>query len=37
MEGWRTGFEPGLIDETIRTVNRPTFQQLIELVPSGGE
>lgn len=36
MEGWRTGFAPDLIPETIRTVNRPTFQQLIELVPGGG-
>ncbi len=31
-EGWRTGFEPGLIKDTMRTTNRPTFQQLIELV-----
>ena len=36
MEGWRTEFQPGLIPETIRTTNRPTFQQLIELVPGDG-
>ncbi|HEX2575407.1 MAG TPA: penicillin acylase family protein [Aquihabitans sp.] len=28
----RTGFTPGLIPDTIRTTNRPTFQQVIELV-----
>lgn len=33
MEGRRTGFRPGLIDDTMRATNRPTFQQLIELVP----
>jgi len=33
MEGRRTTFQPGLIPETMRTTNRPTFQQLIELVP----
>jgi acyl-homoserine lactone acylase PvdQ len=33
MEGRRTTFRPGLIPETMRTTNRPTFQQLIELVP----
>jgi acyl-homoserine lactone acylase PvdQ len=27
----RTGFTPGLIPDTIRTTNRPTFQQVIEL------
>jgi hypothetical protein len=27
----RTGFQPGLIPNTIRTTNRPTFQQVIEL------
>lgn len=26
----RTGFAPGLIPDTIRTTNRPTFQQVIE-------
>jgi len=28
----RTGFAPGLIPDTIRTTNRPTFQQVLELV-----
>ena len=27
----RTGFQPGLISNTIRTTNRPTFQQVLEL------
>jgi acyl-homoserine lactone acylase PvdQ len=27
----RTGFDPGLIADTIRTTNRPTFQQVLEL------
>jgi acyl-homoserine lactone acylase PvdQ len=27
----RTGFAPGLIPDTIRTTNRPTFQQVLEL------
>jgi hypothetical protein len=27
----RTGFTPGLISNTMRTTNRPTFQQVIEL------
>lgn len=27
----RTGFTPGLISDTIRTTNRPTFQQVLEL------
>jgi acyl-homoserine lactone acylase PvdQ len=30
-EASRTGFTPGLIPDTIRTTNRPTFQQVIEL------
>ena len=34
-EGWRVGFQPGLIPETIRATNRPTFQQVLEFVPSG--
>jgi hypothetical protein len=29
----RTGFIPGLIPDTIRTTNRPTFQQVIRLAP----
>lgn len=29
-EGQRTDFEPGLIPETFRTTNRPTYQQVIE-------
>jgi hypothetical protein len=33
MEGLRTSFRPGLIEDTMRATNRPTFQQLIELVP----
>jgi hypothetical protein len=33
MEGRRTGFRPGLIEDTMRATNRPTFQQLIEFVP----
>ncbi len=31
----RTGFTPGLIPDTIRTTNRPTFQQVIELQRPG--
>ena len=27
----RTGFTPGLIPDTIRATNRPTFQQVLEL------
>jgi hypothetical protein len=27
----RTGFQPGLIPNTMRTTNRPTFQQVLEL------
>jgi hypothetical protein len=30
-EASRTGFAPGLIADTIRTTNRPTFQQVLEL------
>ena len=26
----RTGFQPGLIPNTFRTTNRPTFQQVLE-------
>ena len=29
----RTGFTPGLIPDTMRTTNRPTFQQVLEFVP----
>jgi acyl-homoserine lactone acylase PvdQ len=32
----RTGFTPGLIPDTIRTTNRPTFQQVLELVRKAG-
>ena len=32
-EGSLTDFEPGLIPETFRTTNRPTFQQVIEFAP----
>ena len=28
----RTGFTPGLIPDTFRVTNRPTFQQVLELV-----
>ena len=28
----RTGFVPGLIPDTMRATNRPTFQQVLELV-----
>jgi hypothetical protein len=28
--GDRTGFQPGLIPNTMRTTNRPTFQQVLE-------
>jgi hypothetical protein len=29
----RTAFTPGLIPDTMRAVNRPTFQQVLELAP----
>ncbi len=29
----RQGFTPGLISDTMRAVNRPTFQQVLELAP----
>jgi len=32
-EGDRSGFVPGLISETFRTTNRPTYQQVLELGP----
>lgn len=35
--GRRTGFTPGLIPDTMRTTNRPTFQQVLELTPAPGE
>ena len=31
----RTGFDPGLIPDTIRATNRPTFQQVLELAGDG--
>jgi hypothetical protein len=31
----RTGFTPGLIPDTFRTTNRPTFQQVLELARPG--
>ena len=34
-EAEQTDFVPGLIPETFPTTNRPTFQQIIELVPEG--
>ena len=33
-EGRLLGFSPGLIDDTFRATNRPTFQQLLEFAPS---
>ena len=32
----RTGFVPGLLPNTIRSTNRPTFQQVLELVNAAG-
>jgi hypothetical protein len=32
-EGGRIGFTPGLISETFRATNRPTFQQVLEFAP----
>jgi len=32
-EGFRSSFIPGLIPETFRGTNRPTFQQLLEFMP----
>lgn len=32
-EGQRAGFAPGLIPDTFRAVNRPTFQQVLEFAP----
>lgn len=34
-EGRRTGFQPGLVEETFRATNRPTFQQVLEFAPEG--
>lgn len=34
-KGGRTGFAPGLIGETFRATNRPTFQQVLEFAPPG--
>jgi acyl-homoserine lactone acylase PvdQ len=36
-EGYRISFAPGLIPETFRATNRPTFQQLLEFAPSASE
>ena len=33
-EGARTGFLPGLLGETFRSTNRPTFQQVLEFAPT---
>ncbi len=33
-EGQLVGFGPGLIPDTFRATNRPTFQQLLELAPA---
>ncbi|RZV42761.1 MAG: hypothetical protein EX269_14390 [Acidimicrobiales bacterium] len=34
-EGLRLDFAPGLIPETFRATNRPTFQQVLEFAPQG--
>jgi acyl-homoserine lactone acylase PvdQ len=34
-EARRTGFTPGLIPDTIRSTNRPTFQQVLEFAQPG--
>ena len=34
-EGSRTNFAPGLIPDTFRSTNRPTFQQVLEYAPEG--
>lgn len=36
-QGFRTEFQPGLIDETFRTTNRAVFQQLLEFVPESSD
>jgi hypothetical protein len=36
-EGNRIRFEPGFITETMRSTNRPTYQQVLEFAPTGGE
>jgi hypothetical protein len=36
-EGARSGFAPGLINNTFRSTNRPTFQQVLEFIPPAGE
>lgn len=33
-EASRTGFLPGLIPDTMRTTNRPTYQQLLDFAPN---
>jgi hypothetical protein len=35
-EGHRIVFAPGLIRETIRATNRPTYQHVLEFAPTGG-
>jgi acyl-homoserine lactone acylase PvdQ len=34
-EGFRNSFQPGLIPDTFRYSNRPTFQQVLEFAPEG--
>ena len=34
LEGQLSSFVPGLIPDTFRTTNRPTFQQVLEFVPA---
>jgi acyl-homoserine lactone acylase PvdQ len=36
-EGNRIRFAPGFITETMRSTNRPTYQQVLEFAPTGGE
>ena len=35
-EGRRSGFTPGLIPDTFRSTNRPTYQQVLEFSRNGG-
>ena len=36
-EGARLSFTPGLIPETFRATNRPTFQQVLDFAPTAPE
>lgn len=37
LEGQNIGFVPGVIPDTFRATNRPTFQQVLEFVPPAAE